>query len=85
MTVNSLEDERMSRVRKVVCALLEVDEEKITESELFIEDYNADSLQAIEILAGVEREFGVVIGQDKVTELVNLRSVYDVVAEAAGW
>lgn len=83
--MNSLEDERMSRVRKVVCALLEVDEEKITESELFIEDYNADSLQAIEILAGVEREFGVVIGQDKVTELVNLRSVYDVVAEAAGW
>ncbi|WP_414941219.1 acyl carrier protein [Amycolatopsis sp. cmx-11-51] len=78
-------NERFAQVKKVVCGLLEIDENEVTDTGLFVEEYNADSLQAIEILAGLEREFNVVIGQDKIVEMVNLRSVYQVVAEAARW
>jgi acyl carrier protein len=83
--MSELDAERYAQVKKVVCGLLEVDENEITDTGLFVDEYNADSLQAIEILAGLEREFNVVIGQDRVLEMVNLRSVYQVVAETARW
>ncbi|MFI9382022.1 acyl carrier protein [Kutzneria sp. NPDC052558] len=78
-------DERSVKIKEIVCRILELDEDEVTDTSLFQEEHGADSLRAIEILASVEKEFNIVIDQDKLSELVNLKGVYDVVADAAGW
>ena len=78
-------DERSGKIKEIVCNILELDEDEVTDTSLFQEEHGADSLRAIEILASVEKEFNIVIDQDKLSQLVNLKGVYDVVADAAGW
>jgi acyl carrier protein len=78
-------DERFQKIKGFVCEILELEEDEVTAEGLFKEDYGADSLRAIEILAALEREFGIVIDQAEMARMVNLRGVYEVVAETAGW
>ena len=72
-------------IKEIVCDILEIEEDEVTETSLFKEDHDADSLRAIEILAGLERRFGIVIDQSELPRMVNLAGVHAVVAEAAGW
>jgi acyl carrier protein len=78
-------EERLSVIQEIVCDILEIEEDEVTETSLFKEDHNADSLRAIEILAALEKEFGVVINQSELPRMVNLKGVYEVVSEPAGW
>lgn len=78
-------DERFRKIKTIVCEILELEEDEVTPEGLFNEDYGADSLRAIEILASLEREYGVVIDQAELSRMVNLKGVYEVVAETAGW
>ena len=78
-------DPRLQEIKSIVCEILELDEDEVTETSLFAEDHGADSLRAIEILASLEKAFAVVIDQAELSRMVNLRGVYDVVAESAGW
>ncbi|MFI8894982.1 acyl carrier protein [Streptomyces paradoxus] len=78
-------DERLETIKEIVCDILEIEEDEVTEVTLFKEDHNADSLRAIEILAALEKEFRVVINQSELPRMVNLKGVYEVVAEPAGW
>ncbi|WP_431774981.1 acyl carrier protein [Streptomyces cucumeris] len=77
--------ERQETIKEIVCDILEIDPEEVTQTSLFKEEHDADSLRAIEILASLEKEFGAVINQSELGRMVNLEGVYDVVAEAAGW
>jgi acyl carrier protein len=83
--MSSVDEERMQKIREIVCDILEIEEEDVSETSLFKEDHDADSLRAIEILAGLEKEFNITIDQSELARMVNLKSVYEVVAEAAGW
>ena len=78
-------DERMETIKEIVCDILEIEEDEVTEVSLFKENHGADSLRAIEILAALEKEFGTVINQSELPRMVNLKGVYEVVAESAGW
>lgn len=77
--------ERIETIKEIVCDILEIEEDEVSETSLFKEDHGADSLRAIEILAALEKEFGVVINQTELPRMVNLEGVYAVVAEPAGW
>jgi acyl carrier protein len=76
-------DGHQEKIKEIVCAVLEIDAEAITGVSLFKEDHGADSLRAIEILAMLEKTFGVDIDQAELSRMVNLDGVYQVVAEAA--
>ncbi|SOD62578.1 acyl carrier protein [Streptomyces zhaozhouensis] len=78
-------DERLATIKEIVCDILEIEEDEVTETSLFKEDHDADSLRAIEILAALEKEFGVVIDQAELPRMTNLQGVYAVVSESAGW
>ncbi|WP_424187025.1 acyl carrier protein [Actinokineospora sp. G85] len=84
-TIANVTPEQAAKIKEVVCEILEVDEDEVTETSLFIDDHEADSLRAIEILASLEKAFGVVIDQAELPRMVNLRGVNTVLAEAAGW
>lgn len=75
------QDERIDTIKEIVCDILEIEEDEVTPTSLFKEDHDADSLRAIEILAALEKEFGVVINQSELPRMVNLTGVYEVVSE----
>lgn len=77
--------ERLETIKDIVCDILEIDPDEVTNTSLFADDHGADSLRAIEILASLEKQFSVVIDQSELPRMVNLEGVYTVVAEAAGW
>jgi len=77
------ETERNEQVKEIVCEILEIDADEVTETSLFKEDHGADSLLAIEILAALERNLRVTIDQAELSRMVNLRGVYAVVGEAS--
>ncbi|MFB8237924.1 acyl carrier protein [Kitasatospora sp. NPDC089913] len=78
-------EEQSQKIREIVCDILEIEEDEVTETSLFKEDHSADSLRSIEILANLEKQFSITIDQSELARMVNLKGVYEVVAEAAGW
>ncbi len=64
-----------------ICELLSkqlgVAKETITMESEIIKDLGADSLDIVEMLMGLEEEFGIEVSED---EAVNLRTVGDIVA-----
>ncbi|MEV7439332.1 acyl carrier protein [Streptomyces griseoviridis] len=80
---NGLDGARKQKIKEVICDILEIDEDEVTETSLFKEEHDADSLRAIEILAALERTQKVTIDQSELSRMVNLEGVYAVVTEAA--
>ena len=76
--------QRQDEIKEIVCEILEIDPDEVTDTSLFKEEHDADSLRAIEILAALEKRFDVVIDQAELARMVNLAGVYEVVAEATG-
>jgi acyl carrier protein len=83
MNDSAVNEERMQKIREIVVKHLELAPDELSDTGLFIEDYAAESLGVIDILAAVETEFGVAIDQSEFERMVNVESVYAVVAEAA--
>lgn len=75
-------EQRTDRIKEIVCDILELEQDEVTETGLFKEDYGADSLLSIEILSSLEKEFGVVIDQAEMSRMVNMNGVVEVVSEA---
>ncbi|MBC9710973.1 acyl carrier protein [Streptomyces sp. TRM66268-LWL] len=80
MTVNTPVD--VSAVRAIIIDILELEDDELTNTSLFIEDHGADSLGAIEILSRIEKELGVVLPQDDLVKLIHLDAVLEVLATA---
>ncbi|MER6300601.1 phosphopantetheine-binding protein [Kitasatospora sp. NPDC001539] len=78
-------EEQFQKIKEIVCDILEIEEDEVSETSLFKEDHNADSLRSIEILANLEKQFNITIDQSELARMVNLKGVYEVVSEAAGW
>jgi acyl carrier protein len=83
--VAAVSDDDRKRIAEIVSEILEIDLDELTETSLFIEDHDADSLRAIEILSSLEREFGIVIDQSELARMVNLEGIYEVVSTSEGW
>ncbi|WP_424186475.1 acyl carrier protein [Actinokineospora sp. G85] len=69
-------DEITGRVRRLVASVLEVEEDEVGPDASFHDELEVDSLQKAEIVARVEREFGVRVD---VEAAAGLRSAADVV------
>ena len=77
--------QRMEELRDIVAEVLELEPDEITDTADFVEEYGADSLRAIEILARIEKRYHVEIPQSELPKMQNLRAVCDEVARYAGW
>ncbi|RMI45206.1 acyl carrier protein [Streptomyces triticirhizae] len=72
------------RIRDIVVAELEVEGE-IEETGDFVEEYDADSLSLITIVSRVEKELGIRVPKDELSEMNNLSRTYEIVeAHASG-
>ena len=77
--------DRYQELREIVAAVLEIEPDELMETADFVDEYEADSLRAIEILARIEKKYKIDIPQHLLAEMRNLKAVYAIVAEAAGW
>lgn len=76
--------EALETIKEIVTEILEIEPDEITDTSLFKEDHEADSLRAIEILASLEKEFQIIIPQEELAKMVNLTGVYNVCKKYGG-
>ncbi|MFG2290987.1 acyl carrier protein [Streptomyces sp. NPDC048595] len=81
-TANEMDAAGRAKIKEIICDILEIDLDEMTDTSRFKEDHEADSMGAIEILSQLERAFGVDIDQADLARMVNLDGVVAVVSEA---
>jgi acyl carrier protein len=72
------------KIRGIIDQELELEPGELTQTGHFIDDYDADSLSLITIVARIEKELGVIVPQDELPNMANLEAVFDVVGRYAG-
>ncbi|MFE7615618.1 acyl carrier protein [Streptomyces sp. NPDC057496] len=82
--IADLSTERKAEIKEIVCDILDLDLDEVTDTSLFKEEHDADSLRTIEILSAMERTFDIALEQAELSRMTNLAGVYAVVAEAEG-
>ncbi|MFZ5975928.1 MAG: acyl carrier protein [Bacillota bacterium] len=64
------------RIRRLIAAQLNIDEDSITMETDLVKDLKADSLDVVELIMEVESEFGIEIPDD---DLPNVKTVGEIV------
>ena len=64
------------RIREIICDQLDLEEDKVTMDSDIMEDFEADSLDVVDIVMSIEDEFGLEVPDDHIE---NCRTVGDVV------
>ena len=64
------------RIREIICDQLDLEEYKVTMDSDIIEDFEADSLDVVDLVMSIEDEFGLEVPDDQIE---NFRTVGDVV------
>ena len=65
------------RMKKVVVEKLEVSEDEVTLEAAFIDDLGADSLDMVELVMGIETEFGVDIPDEDAEKIVKVQDAVE--------
>jgi acyl carrier protein len=72
-------NETFEQLKKLVVELLEVDEAAVVPEASFADDFNADSLDIIELISAVEDTFKIEIPDEDVEKLQTVQDALDYV------
>lgn len=64
--------EVFEKVKKIIVNHLGVEESKVVESAVFIDDLGADSLDQVELVMAFEEEFGIEIPDEAAEQITNV-------------
>ena len=73
-----------SEIRKLIAEILEVGPDEINPDEQFVKDLGMDSMMALEILAGIEKRYRIVIPEDMLPKFTNLKETVKIVSGILG-
>lgn len=68
-----------SDIRKLVAEILEVEPQEIDEAAHFVKDLGMDSMMALEILAGIEKMYRIVIPEETLPKFTSLKETVRIV------
>jgi acyl carrier protein len=69
-----------ARVRRVICRVLDVDEEMIEPDSHFVFDLGAESTQSVELVAAFEAEFDIEMDEDAALTVQTVGDAVDFIA-----
>ena len=72
----------LDRLINAIAEVLDLDKDKITADSQFVDDLGADSLDVLEIIMGIEDEFGIEIPTDQAESIVTVGDAYEKIKEA---
>lgn len=72
----------LDRLINAIAEVLDLDKDKITADSKFVDDLGADSLDVLEIIMGIEDEFGIEIPTDQAESIVTVGDAYEKIKEA---
>ncbi|MFI9204232.1 acyl carrier protein [Streptomyces sp. NPDC053048] len=81
MSDAAISEELREKIQGIVAEVLEADAAELSDDTSFVDDLDADSLLVIEIFSRFERDLGIKIPQEDLTELDNLPAAYALVAK----
>lgn len=70
------------RLAKAIAEVLDIEESTITADSKFVEDLGADSLDILEIVMGIEEEFGIKIPTDATENIKTVGDAFDAIKKA---
>jgi acyl carrier protein len=71
------------KVRDIIVEQLQVDQDAVTPETSLMKDLEADSLDAVEIIMGIEAEFGIEIPDEEAEKFQNISDIVKYVEEHA--
>jgi len=73
-------NEIQNRVKQVIARILERDVAEIKDSDNFVFDLGASSMQSIQLIAAFEEDFGIELEQDKAMEVQSVSDAADFIS-----
>ncbi|MEG2054159.1 MAG: acyl carrier protein [Oscillospiraceae bacterium] len=64
------------KIRTILCEQLDLEEDKVTMNSDIIEDFEADSLDVVDLIMSIEDEYGLEVPDDQIE---NFKTVGDIV------
>jgi acyl carrier protein len=68
-------------IRGIISEITEIEPDKITPGAKFVDDLGMDSMMALEILAAMEKKYGVQIPEEKLAKLTDLKETINLLKE----
>ena len=75
---------KIEEIRELVANILEVETDELAMETNFINDLNADSLMALEILATLEKKYKIKISEELLVKMTDLHNVIHVIEDITG-
>ncbi|MEG1800816.1 MAG: acyl carrier protein [Oscillospiraceae bacterium] len=69
------------RLKKIICEQLELKEEQVTIESNLVDDFDADSLDLVDIVMSIEDEFGIEVPEDNIEDIRNVADVVKFIEE----
>lgn len=74
-------DEIKKEVKKMVADITKIPLKDLKDNAAFVEELGIDSMMALEIIAGIEKKYRVVIPEEKITTVRSMQNVYVLLEE----
>jgi acyl carrier protein len=74
-----MSDDNFARFTKVAVDVLAVEADKVTLEASFADDLDADSLDLVELVMGLEEEFDVSVEEDELEGIEHVKGAYELI------
>ena len=78
-------EEKLVEIKGIVAEVSEMEPEEIDNDGLLKDDYGIDSMRMIEILATLEKNYGIKINQEDLSEMRTVHNIYKIVNKYTKW
>lgn len=76
-----IDETTKQELKNLIAEIAEIPEEEIKDDSRFAEDLGIDSMMALEVVAGIEKKYKIVIPEAEIPTIRSLQNVYDLLGK----